>query len=129
MGKKMMGLVALAGLVWQIFRSRRRAGWGKVKTECHFTPNTEHKGERIVQTGPASLSVAVVNHGAGAITIRASEGCYRDGSISDIPLRSIDQKLSQGDRLARVIMPMDKQGGQFDGFYNEAGNELVDVLV
>ena len=22
---------------------------------------------------------------------------------------------------------MDKQGGQFDGFYNEAGNELVDV--
>ena len=91
--KIMMGLVALAGLVWQIFRSRRRAGWGKVKTECHFTPNTEHKGERIVQTGPASLSVAVVNHGAGAITIRALKGCYRDGSISDIPLRSIDQKL------------------------------------
>ena len=87
----MMGLVALAGLVWQIFRSRRRAGWGKVKTECHFTPNTEHKGERIVQTGPASLSVAVVNHGAGAITIRA--GVVTEMEALDIHLRSIDQNL------------------------------------
>jgi hypothetical protein len=123
----LIGLVPLAAFVWQIIRSRRRVGWGKVKTRCDFTPNTEQNGERIVQTGPASLLVEAINHGAGAVTISALKGRYRDGSISDIPLRSMNQKLGQGDRLPRAIMPMDKQGGQFDGFYNEAGNELVDV--
>ncbi len=113
--------------VWQILRTRRRARWGKVKTRCLFTPNTGRNGDRIVQTGPASLLVEAVNLGAREVTILALKGLYRDGSIGDIPLRSTVQKLSQGDRLARAIMPLDQPGEQYDGFYNEAGIELVDM--
>jgi hypothetical protein len=71
--------------------------------------------------------VEAVNHGAGEVTILALKGRYRDGSVSDITLRTTDQKLRQGDRLARAIMPIDQPGGQYDGFFNEAGIELVDM--
>ena len=59
--------------------------------------------------------------------IRALKAQYNDGSISDISLRATDKKLKQGERLARAIMPMDLAGGLYDGFYNQAGNELVDM--
>jgi hypothetical protein len=71
--------------------------------------------------------VEAVNYGAGDVTIFALKGRYRDGSVSDIALRTTDRKLRQGDRLARAIMPIDQLGEQYDGFYNEAGTELVDM--
>jgi hypothetical protein len=71
--------------------------------------------------------VEVVNHGPGEVTILALKGSYRDGSVHDITLRTSDQKLGQGDRLARAIMPIDQLGEQFDGFCNEDGIELVDI--
>jgi hypothetical protein len=114
-------------VIWQIFRTRRRARWGKVKTYCIFTPNTGLHGDRIVQTGPASLLVEAVNHGPGEVTILALKGSYKDGSVHDITLRTSDKKLGQGGRLARAIMTMSPLGEQFDGFYNEDGNELVDI--
>lgn len=114
-------------VIWQIFRTRRSAKWGKIKTSCIFTPNTGRNGDRIVQTGPASLLVEVVNHGPGEVTILALKGSYKDGSVHDITLRTSDKKLGQGGRLARTIMPMDQLGGQFDGFYNEDGSQLVDI--
>ena len=120
----------MAGLVlviWQIYRTRRKARWGKVKTSCVFTPNTWRNGDRIVQTGPASLLVEVVNHGPGEFTILALRGNYKDGSVYDITLQTPEERLGQGDRLARAIMPIDQLGGQFDGFYNEKGIELVDI--
>ena len=114
-------------VIWQIFRTRRRARWGKVKTSCIFTPNTRRNGDRIVQTGPASLLVEVVNHGPGEVTILVLKGSYKDGSVHNITLRTSEKKLGQGDRLARAIMPIDQLGEQFDGFYNEDGIELVDI--
>jgi hypothetical protein len=68
-----------------------------------------------------------VNHGPEEVTIIALKGRYRDGSVNDIALRTTAEKLRQGDRLTRVIMPIDQPGGQNDGFYNEAGTELVDI--
>ena len=120
-----VGMLVLA--VFQFLRTRRKAGWGKVKTSCLFTPNTRHDGGRIVQTGPASLVVEAVNHGAGEVTIRTLKGRYRDGDVRDITLPIEDKKLKQGDRLARAIMPFDVLGEQYDGFYSEAGIELVDM--
>lgn len=114
-------------VILQIFRTRRKARWGKVKTSCVFTPNTGRNSDRIVQTGPASLLVEVVNHGPGEVTILALKGSYKDGSVHDITLQTSDKKLGQGDRLARAIMPIDQLGEQFDGFYNEDGIELVDI--
>jgi len=114
-------------VIWQIFRTRWRANWGKVKTLCSFTPNTGRNGNRLIQTGPASLLVEVVNQGPGDVTILSLKGRYRDRSINDITLRTTDKKLGQGDRLARAIMPIDQSGGQYDGFYNEDGIELVDI--
>jgi hypothetical protein len=61
------------------------------------------------------------------VTIIALKGRYRDGSVSDIALRTTAKKLRQGDRLTRAIMPVDQPGGQYDGFYNKAGVELVDI--
>jgi hypothetical protein len=125
----LLSLVPLAGLVltvWQILRTRRSARWGKVNTLCQLTTNTKRNGDLIVQAGPASLLVEVVNYGPGEVTIHALKGRYRDGSIGEISLRATDQKLrQQGDRLARSIIPIDR--GQYDGFYNEAGIELVDI--
>jgi hypothetical protein len=72
--------------------------------------------------------VEAVNYGPGEVTILALKGQYTDGSVSNISLRTTDPKLSrQGDRLARIIMPMNQSNGQYDGFYNEAGIELVDM--
>jgi hypothetical protein len=71
--------------------------------------------------------VEAVNHGPGEVTIIALKGRYKDGSIVDITLLTTVQKLRQGDRFARAIMPIDQLGGQYDGFYNEAGIELVDL--
>ena len=69
----------------------------------------------------------VVNHGPGEVKILVLKGKYKDGSVHDITLQTSDKKLGQGDRLARVIMPIDQLGEQFDGFYNEDGIELVDI--
>jgi hypothetical protein len=120
-------LAGLALAIWQIIRSRRKARWGKVKTSCVFTSNRERNGDHIVQTGPASLLVEAVNHGPGEITILSLKGSYKDGSVHDIILQNSGKKLGQGDRLARVIMPIDQFGGQFEGFYNKDGIELVDI--
>lgn len=125
----LLSLVPLAGImigIWQILRTRRKARWGKVKTSCSFTPNTAHNGLCVAQAGPASLLVEAVNHGPEEVTVLALKGRYSDGSVSDITLHTV-QKLRQGDRLARAIMPIDQPGGQYDGFYNEAGGELVDM--
>lgn len=113
--------------IWQIFRTRRKAQWGKVKTLCSFTSNTEQNGVRVVQTGPPSLLIEAVNHGPGEVTIIALQGRYIDGSVRAISLGTTAHKLRQGDRLARAIMPIDQPGGQYDGFYNEDGIELVDI--
>ena len=85
------------------------------------------RGVRFAQAGPASLLVEAVNRGPKEVTILTLKGRYRDGSLSDINLQTTEQKLRQGDRLARAIMPIDKPGGQYDGFYNEAGIELEDL--
>jgi hypothetical protein len=120
--------VAVLGLgVLQLLRTRRRRGWGKVKTACLFTPNIRREGTVIVHTGPASLLVEAVNHGPGEVTIRALRGRYKDGKLCDIDLRTTDRKLKQGDRIARAIMPLDQTGGLYDGLYNEEGSELVDM--
>jgi hypothetical protein len=71
--------------------------------------------------------VEVVNHGPGEVTILALKGRYKDGSVHDITLRTTSKKLAQGDRLARVIMPIDQLSGQYDGFFNKDGTELVDI--
>lgn len=113
--------------IWQIFRTRRKAQWGKVKTFCLFTSNTEQNGVRVVQTGPPSLLLEAVNYGPGEVTILALKGRYRDGSVSAISLGTPGLILRQGDRLARTIMPIDQPSGQYDGFYNEDGIELVDI--
>jgi hypothetical protein len=125
----LLGLVPLASFalaVWQFLRTRRRARWGKIKTSCLFTPNTRQDGDHIVQRGPVSLVVEAINQGPGEVTIRALKGQYKDGSIQDIALR-VDTKLKQGDLLAKAIMPLDAPGGIYDGFYNDAGVELVDL--
>ena len=113
--------------IWQIHRTRRKAQWGKVKTLCSFSSNTEQNGIRVVQAGPPSLLIEAVNHGPGEITILALKGRYRDGSVSAITLGTTAHKLRQGDRLARAIIPIDQPRGQYDGFYNEDGIELVDI--
>ncbi len=120
-----VAMLALA--VLQFLRSRRRAGWGKIKTSCQITLNTSYDGDHVVQSGPPSVSVEAVNHGAGEVTIRALKGRYRDGSVCDISLRTADKRLKQGDRLTKAIMPMDVKGELYDGFYNKAGVELVDM--
>lgn len=84
-------------------------------------------GDRIVKTGPASLLVAAVNHSPGEVTILSLKGRYKDESVHNITLQNSVKKLGQGDRLARAIIPMDQLGGQFDGFYNKDGIELVDI--
>jgi hypothetical protein len=71
--------------------------------------------------------VEAVNHGPGEVTILALKGSYKDGSVHDITLQNSDKNLGQGDRLARAIMPIDQLGGQFEGFYNKDGIELVDI--
>jgi len=129
--RRLLSLVPLAGLliggIWKIYRTRREAQWGKLKTFCVLTPNSIRNGARIEQTGPASLLVEAVNHGTGEVTIFALKGRYKDGSVSDITLQTTDKKLRQGDRLARAIMPMDQSNEQYAGFCNEAGSELFDM--
>lgn len=125
----LLSLVPLAGLgvaVWKLLCTRRKAGWGKVKTSCVFTPNTRQEGDHYVQSGPVSLVVEAVNHGPGEVTIRTLKGQYEDGSVHDITLRG-DVKLKQGNRLAKAIMPLDVRSGIYDGFYNDVGAELVDL--
>ncbi len=126
----LLSLIPLAMLalgIWQIIRTRRKSRWGKVKTSCVFTANMERNSDHIVQTGPESLLVEAVNHGPGEVTILSLKGRYKDGSIHDITLQNSERKLRQGDRIARAIMPIEQLGGQFDGFFNQDGMELVDI--
>ncbi len=122
---KLAPIVIIVLVIWQIYRTRRKARWGKVKTLCKSTSNTKQEGGRIVQTGPPCLLVEVTNRGPGEVTILALRGRYRDGSKSNVALHKSNKKLGVGDRLERTIMPIAEIGGMYDGFYSENGSELV----
>lgn len=124
---KLAPIVIIALGILQIYRTRRKAKWGKVKTSCKYASNTKREGGRIVQTGPASLVAEVTNYGPGEVTILALKGKYKDGSTNNITLRKSNKCLGIGDRLERTIMPMDEIGGIYDGFYSENGSELVNL--
>jgi len=124
---KLAPIVIIVLGIWQIYRTRRKAKWGKVKTLCKYASNTKQEGDRTVQTGPASLLAEVTNYGPGEVTILALRGRYRDGSKNNIPLRRSNKELGVGDRLKRTIMPIDEIGGMYDGFYSKNGSELVNL--
>ena len=124
---KLTPIVIIVLGIWTIYRTRRKAKWGKVKTLCKYDSNTKREDDRLVQTGPASLLTEVTNYGPGEVTILALRGKYRDGSKNNIALRKSNIRLGVGDRLDRAIMPFDKIGGMYDGFYSENGSELVNL--
>lgn len=73
---KLLPLIAVIIGIWQLYRTRRKAGWGKIQTICTFMPNTKIEGNQIQQTGPVSLLVEAVNHGPEEVTIAALKGRY-----------------------------------------------------
>lgn len=124
---KLAPIVIIALIIWPIYHTRRKAKWGKVKTSCDYALNTKREGNRFSQTAPAFIVAEASNFGPGEVTISALKGKYRDGSISNIAIREINMSLGIGHQLERIIMPIEENGGKFDGFYNENGSVLVNV--
>jgi len=124
---KYSSLLAIALSIWAIYRTRRTARWGKVKTSCRYESNLSKEVSRLVQSGPAALLVEITNIGPEEINILSLKGKYRDGSKNCIPLRDLKTKLGVSERLKRSILPIDEAGGAYDGFQNENEAELVDL--
>ncbi len=124
---KYSSLLAIALSIWALYRTRRKARWGIVKTSCAYESNLSKESRGTVQTGPASLLVEISNLGPEEINILSLRGKYRDGSKNSISLRDLNTKLGVSERLERAIMPFDEVGGAYDGFRNENGAELVNL--